>query len=344
MDIKLTTLSNSAGCGCKLGPTLLDKVLHSTVEEYVTDQLIVGTSTRDDAAVYDMGNGVGMISTVDFFSPIVDDPFDYGRIASANALSDVYAMGGSPTMAVAILGWPVDAHPLHPVQRIMDGARTVCAEARIPLAGGHSIDNPQPIFGLAVTGTVKLSQLKTNAGAKIGDVLFLLKPLGTGIISNAQKKGLANAAHLEEACHSMVRLNKAGETLGRLSYVNALTDVTGFGLLGHLSEMCKGAKAGATISFSAVPFLNEQLLRTYIDAGCIPGATMRNWQSVEHMVGKIDMYRKALLCDPQSSGGLLVSVDPTQVDAFNHVMTILGYAGLRPIGTIEDGSSISIVD
>ncbi|MCO6465113.1 MAG: selenide, water dikinase SelD [Bradyrhizobiaceae bacterium] len=342
MAVKLTSLSTSAGCGCKLGPTVLDKILASNSPAFTTDKLLVGNDTRDDAAVYDLGDGTATISTTDFFSPVVDDPFDFGRIASANALSDVYAMGGSPLMAIAILGWPVDSQPVEPIQAIMDGARSVCAEAQIPLAGGHSIDNPQPIFGLAVTGRINLEHLKTNTGAKVGDLLYLLKPIGTGIISNAQKKGLADEEMVQAAVNSMVRLNKVGETLGRLPYVHALTDVTGFGLLGHLSELCQGARVGAEVVFDAVPLINKDRLVEYIDAGCVPGATMRNWQAVQQMVNKLDLYRKALLCDPQTSGGLLVSVAPDQEQAFNHVMGIVGYSGLQSIGRISEGTSITV--
>lgn len=343
MDIKLTTLSKGAGCGCKLGPNVLGTILSSSLPEQVYPNLIVGNDKRDDAAVLDLGDGTGIISTLDFFTPIVDDPTDFGRIASANAISDVYAMGGTPLMATAILGWPIDAHPLEPVAHIMDGARMMCAEAGIPLAGGHSIDNPDPIFGLSVTGRVKLSHLKKNDGAHVGDLLFLLKPLGVGLAVTAHKKGKAIAEHYQQACSVMAQLNKVGEALGALPSVHALTDVTGFGLLGHLSELCQGAKVGAELEYATIPLLDEKLLRTYIDDGCIPGATMRNWQAVAHMVEPLDFYKKALLCDPQTSGGLLVSVDATQVHEFMQTIVNAGYDSPQPIGHVVSGSSIRVL-
>lgn len=343
MKVRLTSLSKGAGCGCKLGPNVLSTILTTLVPEHAYPELVVGNDKRDDAAVFDLGDGTGVISTLDFFTPIVDDPTEFGKIASANAISDIYAMGGKPLLATAILGWPVDAHPLEPVAQIMDGARMMCAKAGIPLAGGHSIDNPDPIFGLSVTGRVQLQHLKKNDGARVGDLLFLLKPLGVGLTVTAHKKDKAVHDHYLQACRVMATLNSVGFELSTLDGVHAMTDVTGFGLLGHLSEMCQGAKVGAELQYANIPFLDEKQLRAYIDEGCIPGATMRNWQAVQNHVEPLDFYRKALLCDPQTSGGLLVSVAPSSVDAFMQTIQQAGYRTMQPIGTIITEESIRVL-
>jgi selenide,water dikinase len=240
-DIKLTQYSHGAGCGCKISPAVLDKILHSDIARTIDPDLLVGNDKRDDAAVLDLCNGTALISTTDFFMPIVDNAYDFGRIASANAISDVYAMGGKPVLAIAILGWPIDKLPPEVAQQVLEGSRAVCAEAGITLAGGHSIDCPEPVFGLSVNGMVKIEHLKQNATATDGCRLYLTKALGVGILSTAQKKGLLKPEDAAIALQSMTTLNKLGEVFGKLDYVKAMTDVTGFGLLGHLTEMCEGS-------------------------------------------------------------------------------------------------------
>jgi selenide,water dikinase len=311
-QILLTQFSHGAGCGCKIAPSVLEKILYSELKT-PNPKLLVGYDTKDDAAVYDIGNGRAIISTTDFFMPIVDDAFDFGRIASANAISDVYAMGGKPLMAIAILGWPINKIPAEVAQKVLEGARTICAEANIPLAGGHSIDSPEPIFGLAVTGEVEIKNIKKNSTATEGCKLFLTKSIGVGIITTAQKKGIVKPEHFELAKQSMIKLNSLGYELGKLDYVKALTDVTGFGLLGHLLEMCEGSKLSAEIDFSKVPLLHESMgeknvLEEYIAQKCIPGGTLRNWESYGRKISSLNEYQKAILCDPQTSGGLLVAV------------------------------------
>ncbi len=313
---KLTEYSHGAGCGCKIAPAVLDRILaHHTMPQQFAG-LLVGNEARDDAAVFDLGDGTAVISTTDFFMPIVDDPFDFGRIASVNAISDVYAMGGTPLMAIAVLGWPIDKLPPEVANEVVAGGRTACAEAGIPLAGGHSIDSPEPIFGLAVTGRVRIEHLKRNGGARAGDLLFLTKPLGVGILATAQKKKKLLPQHATLARDWMVRLNNAGATFGTLEQVHAMTDVTGFGLLGHLSEMCEASGLSAEVWFDQVPFIDKAVLEYYLDEGCIPGGTRRNWKSYGHKIGPLDERQRWMLCDPQTSGGLLVAVAPEGVDAF----------------------------
>ncbi len=279
-SVKLTQYSHGAGCGCKISPKVLDNILKTHLAKIHYPDLLVGNDTRDDAAVLDMGNGEAIISTTDFFMPIVDDAFDFGRIASANAISDVYAMGGEPLMAIAILGFPIDKLPPEVAQQMLEGSRAVCAEAGIPLAGGHSIDSPEPIFGLAVTGKVKTQHLKQNSTAIPECRLYLSKPLGVGILTTAQKKGILQPEHQSIAPESMVKLNKLGAVLGKLPYVKALTDVTGFGLLGHLSEMCEGSGLQAVVEFDRVPRI--AVLDAYLAQKSIPGGTRRNWDSYGH--------------------------------------------------------------
>ena len=307
-EIRLTQYSHGAGCGCKISPSVLDSILHTNEALSHTGKLIVGNSTRDDAAVFDMGNGTALISTTDFFMPIVDDPFEFGKIASANAISDVYAMGGKPIMAIAILGWPIEKLPPEIARRVIEGSRNMCAEAGIPLAGGHSIDSPEPIFGLAVNGLVAINQLKQNTGAKPGDILYLTKPLGIGILTTAEKKSLLREEHLHLAASWMMRLNAIGTQLATIDGVHALTDVTGFGLFGHLIEMCEGSDVHAELLMEDIPLLDSVM--DYAEAGSIPGGTHRNWKSYGHKVGEVSDAIKHILADPQTSGGLLIAVDP----------------------------------
>lgn len=334
-EIRLTQFSHGAGCGCKIAPAVLDKMLHSTLPKYEDKRLLVGNDSRDDAAVFDLGDGRALISTTDFFMPIVDDPFDFGRIASANAISDVYAMGGSPAVAIAILGWPVNKIPESVASQVLEGSRAICAQAGIALAGGHSIDSPEPIFGLAVTGLVDQKNLKQNDKAQAGDLLYLTKPIGIGAISTAQKKGLVKEEDLATIVKLMTTLNKPGESFGKLDYVHAMTDVTGFGLLGHLSEVCSGSGLSAEVWFEAVPKIKG--VESYISMGAVPGGTKRNWNSYGHKIEKLEDDIKFLLCDPQTSGGLLVAVDPNHRADFE---ALLGSMALpnQPIGQIVSGS------
>ena len=337
--IKLTSYSHGAGCGCKISPKVLTTILASTSPKMEDTRLLVGNDTRDDAAVYDMGNGIGIISTTDFFLPIVDDPFTFGQIAATNAISDVYAMGGKPLMAIAILGWPIDKIAPEIAAQVMEGGRKACSDAGIILAGGHSIDNPEPIFGLAVTGSVKISNLKRNDQAVAGSVLYLTKPLGIGILATAQKKGILEAVHEDIAANSMIVLNDAGIELAEIDEITALTDVTGFGLLGHLLEVCEGSNVSAEINYSKVPIFEE--IHTYLDKKCIPGGTLRNWESYGHKVTLEDEKRRHILCDPQTSGGLLIAV---KKEASQKVAAILKSKGLfaEPIGTLIEKSAAPV--
>jgi selenide,water dikinase len=323
-NIKLTQYSHGAGCGCKISPAVLDKILHSGIKYEADKNLLVGNDTRDDAAAYDLGNGTALISTTDFFMPIVDDAFDFGRIASANAISDVYAMGGKPVLAIAILGWPIDKLAPEVAQKVLEGARSICAEAGITLAGGHSIDCPEPVFGLAVNGIVAIKNLKQNSTATVGCKLYLTKALGVGILTTAQKKGILKAEHADIAPKSMSKLNKIGEIIGKLDYVKAMTDVTGFGLLGHLSEMCEGSNLQAEIDFNKVPKLT--IIDEYLDQKSIPGGTNRNWDSYGHKIGEITERQKHILADPQTSGGLLVAVEPQFAEVFESLLKENGIA------------------
>ena len=316
--IRLTQYSHGAGCGCKISPAILDTILHSETKKTTDPRLIVGNDTRDDAAVYDLGDGTCLISTTDFFMPIVDDAFDFGRIASANAISDVYAMGGKPVLAIAILGWPIDKLAPEVAQQVLEGARSICAEAGIALAGGHSIDCPEPIFGLAVNGIVKKENLKQNSTASVGAKLYLTKPLGVGILTTAQKKGLLQEAHQTIAPMNMVQLNKLGAVVSEYAYVQAMTDVTGFGLLGHLSELCEGSGLKAIVYADKIPLLQQ--VDFYLEQGCVPGGTNRNWKSYGHKIAAIDDRMKHILADPQTSGGLLIAIHPDFCEAFETIL------------------------
>ena len=339
--IKLTEYSHGAGCGCKISPQVLDKILQSNIN-FTDANLLVGNSSKDDAAAYDLGDGTAVLSTTDFFMPIVDDAFDFGRIAATNAISDIYAMGGSPLLAIAILGWPVNKLPAELAQQVLEGGRQVCKEAGIMLAGGHSIDAPEPIFGLAVTGRVPIAQLKRNDSAKAGDRLYLTKPLGVGVLTTAQKQKKLLPEHALLARDSMVKLNRIGSDIAKLAGINAMTDVTGFGLLGHLLEMCEGSGLNAIVDTALIPVLPQ--VAGYIEQGCIPGGSARNFASYGAKVSPLTPYQQALLCDPQTSGGLLVAVSAEAEPAF--IDLAVGYdLALSPIGelTIEsDGHVIQL--
>lgn len=338
-QVKLTQYSHGAGCGCKISPAILNTILHSDSEKPFFPGLVVGNESRDDAAVYDPGDGNCIVSTTDFFMPIVDDAFTFGSIASVNAISDIYAMGGEPLMAIAILGWPINKLSPEVARRVLEGSREICQQAGIPLAGGHSIDCPEPVFGLAVTGRVKRDHLKRNDAGRIGDVLYLTKPLGIGIVTTAQKKGIVETAHLQEAVATMLTLNKLGTVFGKLSYVHALTDVTGFGLLGHLTEVCEGSGVSATIEFDNVP--RFRFLEKYIHQNSMPGGTLRNWDSYGDRISGITDFQRAILADPQTSGGLLVAVDPSRVADFEKVLTEQGSVA-QPFGYLGEEQDFAI--
>lgn len=330
-QVKLTQFSHGAGCGCKISPAILDRILHSEHKNGLFPQLLVGNESRDDAAVYDLGDGTCVISTTDFFMPIVDDAFTFGAIASVNAISDIFAMGGEPLMAVAILGWPINKIPPEVAKKVLEGSRDICARAGIPLAGGHSIDCPEPVFGLAVTGKVKQENLKRNDTAVVGSLLYLTKPLGIGIVTTAQKKGIVEDRHLDEAIGTMLTLNSLGATFGTLPYVTALTDVTGFGLLGHLSEVCAGSGLSAEIEFEKIPRFS--FLEQYIQQKSMPGGTTRNWDSYGAGVRGVSEMQKAILADPQTSGGLLVAVEESHASEFERHLAEHGSVA-KPFGKL----------
>lgn len=296
---------------------MLGTILQTQLTKFIDPNLLVGNETADDAAVYDLGNGQAVISTTDFFMPIVDDPFDFGRIAAANAISDIFAMGGKPIMAIAILGFPINKLPAEVAQQIVEGGRFACQQAGIALAGGHSIDSPEPIFGLAVTGIVPTERIKRNASAVAGCELFLTKPLGIGILTTAEKKGLLKAEHQNLASEVMCRINLIGAEFAELPEVRAMTDVTGFGLLGHLSEMCQGSNLRAEVRFADIQTLNGT--KEYITQGAVPGGTHRNFDSYGHLVSAMTDEQKAILCDPQTSGGLLIAVQPYAVEKVRNI-------------------------
>ncbi|TVP49603.1 MAG: selenide, water dikinase SelD [Mongoliibacter sp.] len=306
-EIKLTAFSHGAGCGCKISPAILSEMLQTDNPFAQYQNIIVGNSTKDDAAVYDMGDGTGIITTTDFFMPIVDDPFTFGQIAATNAISDIFAMGGQPIMAIAIFGWPIEKLSTEIARQVLAGGREVCLRAGSPLVGGHSIDSPEPIFGLAVTGRIDLKHLKRNDTATEGCKLYLTKPLGVGILATAEKKGNISPAHVGIAAKSMTTLNAIGRDLSKMEGVKAMTDVTGFGLLGHLVEMCEGSNLSAEIDYAKVPVFKE--VHLYLEQGNVPGGTYRNWSSYGHHVRLKDDSFKEILCDPQTSGGLLVAVE-----------------------------------
>ncbi len=327
--IRLTQYSHGAGCGCKIAPDVLQSILADSGKKQIFGDLLVGNEEKDDAAVLDLGDGTAIISTTDFFMPIVDDAEDFGKIASVNAISDVYAMGGQPILAIAILGWPIDKIPVAEASRVLHGAREICKEAGIPFAGGHSIDSPEPIFGLSITGRVDKRYLKINGAAQAGDLLYLTKPIGVGILTTAKKQQKLLPEHADIGSDIMMRLNNIGMIFGEMPEVHAMTDVTGFGLLGHLSEMCEASQLSAEVIFNQIPLISEAVL--YWKQGCIPGGTNRNFRSYGHKLGPLTEEQKILLCDPQTSGGLLVSVDPAIKISFEKLM-IDNKMPVQPIG------------
>ena len=319
---------------------MLGTILHSELEKFYDPNLLVGNETADDAAVYDLGNGTAIISTTDFFMPIVDDPFDFGRIAATNAISDIFAMGGKPIMGIAILGFPTNVLPAEVAQKIVDGGRFACHQAGIALAGGHSIDSPEPIFGLAVTGVIDTEKVKRNASAKSGCRLYMTKPLGIGILTTAEKKGKLKPEHQGLATAAMCQMNSIGSQFSQVDGVTAMTDVTGFGLLGHLIEICEGSNLSAVVFADKIKTLDG--VKDYIAQGCVPGGTGRNFDSYGHKVGLLNEEQKAILCDPQTSGGLLVAVEPNSVQTVIEIGKDAGI-DLYEVGELKPKSELNVV-
>jgi len=336
--IRLTEFSHGGGCGCKIAPAVLSEILASTPIRGLPKELLVGTETADDAAIYRLNDEQALVATTDFFTPIVDDPFDFGRIAATNAISDIYAMGGRPIFALAIVGMPLEKLPVAVIQRILEGGESVCAQAGIPIAGGHSIDTLEPIYGLVALGLVHPKKVKRNSTARPDDVLILGKPLGVGILSAALKKGKLSEAGYRAMLDWTTRLNTPGEALAELAGVHALTDVTGFGLAGHLLEILRGSKLGGEVRFDALPVIPEAL--EWVKQGVATGASERNWKGygaeVDLPSGAPDWMRK-LLTDPQTSGGLLVSCAPEAVPATLQAFRQKGFNDARVIGKVYAG-------
>ncbi len=338
-EVKLTQLSHGGGCGCKIAPALLQQILGEAKGKLPFADLLVGTETSDDAAVYRLNDRQAVIATTDFFMPIVDDPFDFGCIAATNALSDVYAMGGTPIMALAIVGMPVNKLPVEAIRAILQGGEAVCEEAGIPLAGGHSIDTTEPIYGLVAIGIVHPDRLKKNSAARVGDRLILGKGLGVGVLAAALKKGALSAGGYAQLIATTTQLNTVGSALSESDEVHALTDVTGFGLLGHLLEICRGSGLGAELKFDQVPVLSEAL--PLAQQGYGPGAIDRNLASYGHEVDfapQLQEWQRRLLADAQTSGGLLVSVAPEAADEVLDCFRSAGFAHAAVIGEMRQGA------
>ncbi|WP_292044764.1 selenide, water dikinase SelD [Massilia sp. UBA6681] len=338
--IKLTSFSHGGGCGCKIAPGVLCEILSKSAGFPVPKELMVGIETADDAAVYKLNDEQALIATTDFFMPIVDDPFDFGRIAATNAISDVYAMGGTPIMALALVGMPVNKLPLETIGQIIRGGESVCADAGIPIAGGHTIDSVEPIYGLVVMGLVHPSKIKRNADARAGDVLVLGKPLGVGVLSAALKKDALGEEGYAAMIANTTKLNKPGRLLAEMPGVHALTDVTGFGLLGHLLELARGAGLSATLEMDKVPLLPGVL--QLAQDGFFTGASGRNWDAYGKDVdlgAAVTPAQRALLTDPQTSGGLLVSCDPASVDEVLALFAREGFEHAAVIGRMDEGAA-----
>jgi selenide,water dikinase len=339
-QIRLTQFSHGGGCGCKIAPAVLSDLLGKMPAGVLTPALLVGTEHADDAAVYRLNDHQAVVATTDFFTPIVDDPFDFGRIAATNALSDVYAMGARPILALAVVGMPIDKLPPEVIGRILEGGASVCRDAGIPLAGGHSIDVLEPIYGLVGLGVVDPAKVKTNAGALAGDVLVLTKPLGVGILSAALKKGVLSAEGYAEMVRWTTTLNRAGERLAELPGVHAITDVTGFGLAGHLLEVCRASQLGAELRFDDLPLIDEAA--ALVRDGIATGASTRNWASygeAVHLPAGAPEWQRKLITDPQTSGGLLVSCAPNVVDVVLDTVRAVQGSAARVIGRLVGGTA-----
>lgn len=319
MSVKLTHYSKASGCGCKIAPAVLEEILNGCKQDMTFKNLLVGNDTRDDAAVYELSDGNCIISTTDFFTPIVDDAFDFGKISACNAISDIYAMGGKPLMAIAILGWPIEKIPAALAQQVIKGAQEICTKAGIPLAGGHSVDTQEPLFGLAVTGIIKKEHIKANNAVKENDILYLTKPLGTGILSTALKREVLNDKDYSALLSTTTTLNAIGEKLGSLGYVHAMTDVTGFGFNGHLLEMLHNTGFSARIQKEAVPVI--EAAKHYVKQFVFPDNTTRNFNAQSTFIDGMTDLDFIMYCDPQTSGGLLVSVDQAHEQEMDLFMT-----------------------
>jgi len=335
-SLRLTQFSHGSGCGCKISPAVLDEILKGHAPQNSFANLLVGTESKDDAAILDIGNEECLISTTDFFTPIVDDAFDFGRISAANAISDVYAMGGKPILALAILGFPVEKIPAEVAREIIAGAKAICKEANIPLAGGHSIDSLEPIFGLSVNGLVKKKNIRRNNAGKAGDLLYMTKSLGTGIIATAHKRAKVLDADLKRAVDVMTQLNSIGSVLSDFEPVHAMTDITGFGLLGHLIEICEGSRLSAELDYKNIPLLEN--LEYYTNQFIIPDNAYRNWNAFEKKVSGVSGPSFIPLCDPQTSGGLLISVDPS----FEEEIKKFGLSFQKPIGRLLESKDFLV--
>ena len=340
-EIKLTEYSHSAGCGCKIAPDVLETILHSSLTKLKDDHLLVGNDTKDDAAVYDLGNGDALISTVDFFMPIVDDPFQFGQIAAANSISDVYAMGGKHIMSTDILGLYVLKLSVAVEQAVIEGAREKCKEAGIALAGGHSVDALEPMFGLSVNGLVKTKNLKRNSTCKEGDLIYITKKIGVGVLATALKRKVIKQEHQVLLLEQLTQLNSIGTTFGEMDFVHAMTDITGFGLLGHLIEMTESANLSAEIDYSKIPLLDG--VTTYTTQMIVPDNLYRNWNSYEKKVQNIGPESFFTLSDPQTNGGLLVMVDPAQKAQFEKCLNNNGLSIFaQPIGVVTSKSEFAV--
>ncbi|QWT21393.1 selenide, water dikinase SelD [Bacillus sp. NP157] len=343
--VRLTELAHGGGCGCKLAPSVLQTLLADKAPGMPFASLLVGTESSDDAAVWQVDDRTCVIATTDFFMPVVDDPFDFGRIAAANALSDVYAMGGKPIMALAILGMPLGKLDVDTVRAILAGGESICAQAGIPVAGGHSIDSAEPIYGLAAIGLCTPAQVRRNTGAQPGDALILTKAIGVGVYSAAFKKGALDRAGYDEMIASTTLLNRVGHVLAQDADVHAITDVTGFGLLGHAGEMARGSGVRLRIERERVPWLAQA--EALIQTGFVTGASKRNWASYGdgvQLAEGLAPWQRDLLTDPQTSGGLLVACRATRADELRDMIEAQGYAQARVIGTVETGAPQVVVD
>ena len=334
--IRLTEFSHGGGCGCKIAPAVLSDMLSTMPLRGVLPDLLVGTETADDAAVYRLNDTQALVATTDFFTPVVDDPYDFGRIAATNAISDIYAMGARPIMALALVGMPLEKLPVSVIRRVLEGGESVCAAAGIPIAGGHSIDTLEPIYGLVALGLVHPDKVKRNSSAKAGDKLILGKPLGIGILSAALKKGKLSESGYRQMIDWTTKLNTPGEALADMPGVHALTDVTGFGLAGHLLEICRGSRLSAEVNFSAVPVIPEAL--DWVKQGVATGASDRNWKGYGHEVQiSGEEWKRKLLSDPQTSGGLLVACAGDSVQQVLSEFEKRGFAEARVIGSLGAG-------
>ena len=339
--IRLTALSHGGGCGCKIAPAVLSEILSRTPLRTMPKELLVGIETSDDAAVYRLNDNQAIVATTDFFTPIVDDPYDFGCIAATNAISDIYAMGAQPIFALAVVGMPLDKLPVDVIQRILAGGESVCAAAGIPIAGGHSIDTLEPIYGLVALGIVHPDKVKRNSRAQAGDTLILGKPLGVGILSAALKKGKLSSEGYRQMLAATTQLNTPGLKLAQLPGVHAMTDVTGFGLAGHLLEICRGSGLGAGVRFDDLPVLDDA--REWVMKGLTTGASARNWAGYGHEVkhaGDLPDWQRDLLTDPQTSGGLLVACAPGTVDDVLHIFQTEGFSGVSEIGVMTPGEAV----